>query len=448
MRNGVNLHTLTAIVPHAGRKSAGQAMVVVTLCMLALLSILGLVLDGGLMYAQRRKAQNAVDAAALASTQKMLDYYDDMLNRFPVDVDYGAATEAEIKAQLDNFIVSNGLLTDTVKAYFVNDENQVVTVDVGPVGSPQPTCGASLSRPCMVGQNGEVPWTLGAKGIQVKASSRADALFMKFFGYDTVSASADATAFMGVATGANSNGTDPDLTVFPIGVFTSTHSLLGPVEDRFSDLTGDQTHILIQGDSRFNSENWGQLSFNGSQDPRTNQAWLECGYNPTLRSDREWDDACPAYARSNPFNWGPTQYWTGEAHPSSTMLQDFDLRAGTGSAGWWIGGSLGSSVSNCNDLANLVDNLEIGRQYLVPIVDSYTSGVGVDAKFHLRQLEWFSITRAEVDCHVPDDPLNPAAGEHQVWLVVGQFLYHYSAGAPGRHGDLRHTSERTVFLGS
>lgn len=53
------------------KREKGQALVILTMMLLAFLAILALTLDGGLTFAQRRKAQNAADAAALAGAHAM-----------------------------------------------------------------------------------------------------------------------------------------------------------------------------------------------------------------------------------------------------------------------------------------------------------------------------------------------------------------------------------------
>lgn len=52
-------------------RSKGQVIVIFALLMLALVAILALAIDGGLTYYQRRLAQNAADAAALAGARVM-----------------------------------------------------------------------------------------------------------------------------------------------------------------------------------------------------------------------------------------------------------------------------------------------------------------------------------------------------------------------------------------
>ena len=63
----------------------GQVLVIVALFMIALLAVMALVLDGGNIYLQRRRMQNAADAGALAGTRVLA------LN--------GTTAEAQAKAQ-------------------------------------------------------------------------------------------------------------------------------------------------------------------------------------------------------------------------------------------------------------------------------------------------------------------------------------------------------------
>src|SRR6266511_2913628 len=60
-------------------RQSGQAAIIIALSMVALIAIVGLAIDGGAAYQQRRIAQNSADAAALAATRVMLDAYMDRL---------------------------------------------------------------------------------------------------------------------------------------------------------------------------------------------------------------------------------------------------------------------------------------------------------------------------------------------------------------------------------
>jgi hypothetical protein len=54
------------------RQQSGQILVLFALSLLALIAMLGMVLDGGNIYVQRRTAQNAADASALAGTRALM----------------------------------------------------------------------------------------------------------------------------------------------------------------------------------------------------------------------------------------------------------------------------------------------------------------------------------------------------------------------------------------
>lgn len=56
---------------NAVRREDGQALVMVAAMMVGLVSVVGLVSDGGLVFAQRRDLQNAADAAAAAAAMQI-----------------------------------------------------------------------------------------------------------------------------------------------------------------------------------------------------------------------------------------------------------------------------------------------------------------------------------------------------------------------------------------
>ncbi|MCL4230931.1 MAG: hypothetical protein KJ053_05080 [Dehalococcoidia bacterium] len=56
---------------NALRREDGQALVMVAVMMVGLVSVVGLVSDGGLVFAQRRDLQNAADAAAAAAAMQI-----------------------------------------------------------------------------------------------------------------------------------------------------------------------------------------------------------------------------------------------------------------------------------------------------------------------------------------------------------------------------------------
>src|SRR5947209_6769625 len=57
-------------LPERGRERA-QVIVLFAIALLAMLAAMGVAIDGGELYVQRRTAQNAADAAALAGSRAM-----------------------------------------------------------------------------------------------------------------------------------------------------------------------------------------------------------------------------------------------------------------------------------------------------------------------------------------------------------------------------------------
>jgi hypothetical protein len=79
--------------PHALRDDRGSVMVVVALAMTALLSIVALAVDVGMLFTARGEAQRVADAAALAGAGAFLDCWDcSWADEVAVDhaIDYGA----------------------------------------------------------------------------------------------------------------------------------------------------------------------------------------------------------------------------------------------------------------------------------------------------------------------------------------------------------------------
>ncbi len=421
------------------RKSRGQSLIIIVLSMVVLLAFIGLAIDGASMYAQRRDAQNAVDGAALAGVRMMLSKYEDTVYVYHTEQDGTASQEDEVQDEIERYALANGILTDTLQTYFVNDYKEIksATLSTGPDGQP---CGTAITlSPCTIGYNGMIPFTRGAKGVYVKGTKKTDSFLMKLFGWDKVSATADATAFMGPATSLGN-----DVGLLPIGFFTTT--------TEYGQLNPGQTYVLMEGDSRRTSGNWGWVAFNGDGNANVTEAWIKCGYNPTLRNQTEWDrwaeplpsGHCTDNRQAGVHGYGPTEYYVGWPSPVSGPYYDFTLRWGPGSQGWWLKGSTGTTRSNCEDLADAVQAItrRSPPDFLVPVFDAWTD-TGSNTKFHLLDLAWFRITRGEVDCHARD-PITHENYQH--WYIEGIYIQRYTGGSIGRHGDLLHTSLHTVFL--
>lgn len=438
-----NISPYLHLAPKLRKRTRGQSLILVALMMFVLLGIVGLAVDGGSSYERRRTAQNAADGAAMAGTRVMLTHYEDMMLRTTADEDSRLAdgVEEAIKLAIDNYLRDNGALTDQneITAYFVNDDRQVVTVGTGRNGS----CGFDVTPvvPCEVGDNLVVPWSIGAKGIVVKGKARTDSYLMKLFGYNTVEATAEATAFMGVALNVNAP-------LLPVA-FSNANGLDG--------VALGQTYNLINGDSRLAPGNWGYIAFNGNHNASDTDGMLKCGYNASIETQNPgWQDWCrdrgfggdPAAMRAD--GQGPTIYQLGWPTPNGVDRTAFAIRAGKDpvtsprassanwSNGWWLQANTGVARRNCRDLQ---ESVEINTQFIIPIIDAEV-GTGSNVLYHLRDLGLFTITSVNIQCTRRDALGSP----YETWFIEGRLDSQYIAGSSGANGELRSTSFRQVFL--
>ncbi len=105
-----------AVKPDHRRAQRGQILVLFTLALVTMIAMVGLVIDGGAAYAQRRSQQNAADVAALAGANAL---YNGLTNAQAIAVAQGVAGTNSS---------GNGISGVTVNVTIVNG---VVTVDVG-----------------------------------------------------------------------------------------------------------------------------------------------------------------------------------------------------------------------------------------------------------------------------------------------------------------------------
>jgi hypothetical protein len=387
----------------------------------------------------------------------MLTFYDEMvLNNPQYDVDGTPDEEWLIRRAIDRYAEYNGVMSNTLEVFFVNDNKQLVTVDVG--GTPrQGSCGAAAGRPCQVGENGVVPWTLGAKGIAVKSKAEADAFFMKVLGWNKVSATASATAFMGLGV------SQEEISVVPIGLYTTTNFNFVPGQ-LYTLLNNDVTEIQDPG-----SGNWGWVDFNGEgTSAQTARAWLTCGFNPGV-TQGTWPTWCPNYP--NASGYGPTRHYRpiqnpsppGNYDPESEPLFISSIVYGPGRDGWWLRGSSGGVNANCQDFERRISNghPQEGTIVLFPLFDRQIAGGGTDTMYHVRVIVAFRLLPGDVQCR-PSNPPTPTmvppgsptptpgsgggGGSRIKWFIQGRAVQIYSNSTSGRHGNLRSTNDHVVFL--
>ncbi len=141
----------------------GQALVLIALAFAAFLALLALTIDGGNAYAQRRRAQNAADAAALSATRRLWE------------IRRQGGSEADLLAAIQEAVDTHGTfnvdgLPNRFEAYYVDEGGNVLA----PLGS------------------GVIP--ASAQGVQVTVINRFDAFFAGIFGFDPMEVRAMATA--------------------------------------------------------------------------------------------------------------------------------------------------------------------------------------------------------------------------------------------------------------
>jgi Flp pilus assembly protein TadG len=180
----------------------GQAIVIFVLALVPILGMVGLVIDGGNAFAQRRGDQNATDAAALAGAL-------DMAENLPW-VNKGLAgpnSDADIAATISASAAENGVLTTT--ASYVNINGTDLGVTVG---------------------NGAIPATAG--GVRVVGSKTFDAYFSGAIGFPTFTVTTEATAVAGYVQNIGRG------TVLPITL---------PINVTICDNNGTATQVLNGG---------------------------------------------------------------------------------------------------------------------------------------------------------------------------------------------------------
>jgi Flp pilus assembly protein TadG len=185
------------------RGRRGQSLILITLMLFALLALAAVVMDGGITYTLRRKAQNAADAAAMAGARLLtLD-----------------ATDAQIKSAINEYALSrNGAIT--------------FTATYSPGGQ-------------LVGGD-SVP--LGATGVQVTARLSSITFFASILGSSKTTAPATANASFGAVS-------QPGPNLQPMGTKCLGSSLPA------CGFNYGQTYDIWQGGG---AGNFGWLSWNGA----------------------------------------------------------------------------------------------------------------------------------------------------------------------------------------
>jgi hypothetical protein len=201
---------------------------------IVLLGVAGLAIDGGMAFLDRRRMQNAADAAALAGARKLAEAV----------CGEAGADDAAIHAEVLNYAQLNGVTdTNLVSAWYVDKD----TNDIGVVGA------------------GSIP--NGAHGVRADVGISHQTYFIRLLGLEEAGATAEATAMTGPPLLAGG--------LRPFGV---------PVE-LVEDLEGgDPFGVTFKNDG-------GEITWAGKV--AQHRGWMNMGYLWNQTEDPAWPRAQP-----------------------------------------------------------------------------------------------------------------------------------------------------------
>ncbi len=150
------------------RGEQGQAIVIMAFAVVAMAALVGLAIDGGRAYSDRRQVQNTADAAAMAGVRVLAQHMVECAAR-------SVASDNAVGYAIADFANRNGIAvnssTSRVRAWYVNAADQ-------PVGE----IGVGLGIP------------LGATGVQVSVAMTDTTTFLKVVGQDRYQVAASTVA--------------------------------------------------------------------------------------------------------------------------------------------------------------------------------------------------------------------------------------------------------------
>lgn len=207
------------------RDERGQVLIIVAAAMIVLVAMVGLVIDGGYAWGQQRDTQNAADAAAKAGASVLAD---NVAGVSPprTDTDVGDAVNSSGTAnEIDAPVVG----------YYTNITGQMITASGA--------LAADESNAALVG-GGAIPD--GAAGVRARTEQEFDTFLAGVIGFQTLTASADATAVAGYLTGICD--ADAGCIVLPVTIPVNVLGCDGSNDPSFAQ-DGDGDKILWQAPS-------------------------------------------------------------------------------------------------------------------------------------------------------------------------------------------------------
>jgi hypothetical protein len=181
------------------RRSAGQALVIMVLAMVAIVAGMGLIIDGGNAWAQQRITQAGNDAAVEAGAVEIAKYQVDLANGLsPSEATIDALVDAAVNGAAGN----NGIgvpaawYTDICGTLLRIDGTKATgTGDAAPVGGGALPTNNHTNPDCPAGVVGPVA------GVQAGGTKTFDSFVSRIIGIGSLTANTTATAVAGILQG-------------------------------------------------------------------------------------------------------------------------------------------------------------------------------------------------------------------------------------------------------
>jgi Flp pilus assembly protein TadG len=145
------------------RRARGQVLVMFAGGLIALIAVVGLVIDGGNVFFNRRDDQNASDLASLAGTKRLYDYYTKNTAFTTTDNVYSAVQKS---LQANGCVAANGC---TWTAKYVGDQ----------IGTTFPVLGTAAANDTALPNGAGAPYTFG---VRVDIQTQPKTYFLGVFG--------------------------------------------------------------------------------------------------------------------------------------------------------------------------------------------------------------------------------------------------------------------------
>lgn len=163
--------------PRAAREPRGQVLVIVAGGLIVMIALTGVVVDGGFAWGQQRDNQNAADAAAEAGALVLAETLTGVTR-----------TDGDVLNAVDASVAANGV--DKIGAWYTNRAGDLVDNVCAVVTSTADAAevGGGFIPPCTNAQG---------LGVQADTSKTFDTFLVRVIGFNTLTATADATAVSG-----------------------------------------------------------------------------------------------------------------------------------------------------------------------------------------------------------------------------------------------------------